>query len=140
MSYPYQCVCKVSRAYNKDGASFRFFPSYTPSPLTRPSSPRWEACHWIFRSLRSPTNPVPLPPKGDAGGALHAYLFLHHKAPSAQSRAGLLCFAGCCVSVTIRRRTSRILRKCCSGLLRGRGGSGIWDIPRCYLQVSLLLC
>ena len=37
-----------------------------PCATTWPSSPRWEACHWIFRSLRSPTNPVPLPPKGDA--------------------------------------------------------------------------
>ena len=24
--------------------------------------PRWEACHWIRGSLRSPMNPVPLPP------------------------------------------------------------------------------
>ncbi len=34
-----------------------------PFPL-RGTSPRWEACHWIFRSLRSLTNPVPLPPQG----------------------------------------------------------------------------
>ena len=31
--------------------------------LTAPPLPRWEACHWIFRSLRFPTNPVPLPPR-----------------------------------------------------------------------------
>jgi hypothetical protein len=37
-----------------------------PCATSWPSSPRWEACHWIFRSLRSPTNPVPLPPQGDA--------------------------------------------------------------------------
>ena len=35
-----------------------------PFPL-RGTSPRWEACHWIFRSLRSLTNPVPLPPQGE---------------------------------------------------------------------------
>ncbi len=35
-----------------------------PFPL-RGNSPRWEACHWIFRSLRSLTNPVPLPPQGE---------------------------------------------------------------------------
>ena len=34
-----------------------------PFPL-RGTLPRWEACHWIFRSLRSLTNPVPLPPQG----------------------------------------------------------------------------
>ena len=35
-----------------------------PFPL-RGTSPRWEACHWIFRSLCSLTNPVPLPPQGE---------------------------------------------------------------------------
>ena len=30
--------------------------------LAPPPLPRWEACHWIFGSLRPPTNPVPLPP------------------------------------------------------------------------------
>ena len=47
----------------------RFFPILTlqhPFATSWPSSPRWEACHWILRSLCSPTNPVPLPPKGDA--------------------------------------------------------------------------
>ena len=28
--------------------------------------PHWEACHWILSRLWFPTNPVPLPPKGDA--------------------------------------------------------------------------
>ena len=37
---------------------------YTLLPL-RGISPRWEACHWIFRSLRFLTNPVPLPPQGE---------------------------------------------------------------------------
>ena len=36
--------------------------------LTAPPSPRCEACHWIFGSLCSPTNPVPLPPR--CAGAL----------------------------------------------------------------------
>ncbi len=36
----------------------------TPFPASR-DFPRWEACHWIFRSLRSLTNPVPLPPQGE---------------------------------------------------------------------------
>ena len=36
----------------------------TPFPTSR-DFPRWEACHWIFRSLRSLTNPVPLPPQGE---------------------------------------------------------------------------
>ena len=46
-----------------------FFPILTlqhPFATSWPSSPRWEACHWILGSLCSPTNPVPLPPKGDA--------------------------------------------------------------------------
>ena len=63
------------------------------------------------------------------------------KAPSAYSRSGLSHFAGSCVfSVTVRRRTIRILRRCCSGLLCGCGGNGIWGIQGCYLQVSLLFC
>ena len=37
-----------------------------PCATSWPSSPRWEACHLILRSLRSLTNQVPLPPKGDA--------------------------------------------------------------------------
>ena len=35
-----------------------------PLPL-RGTSPRWEACHLILRSLCSPTNQVPLPPQGE---------------------------------------------------------------------------
>ena len=35
--------------------------------LTAPPSPRCEACHTILRSLRSPTNRVPLPPRCAVG-------------------------------------------------------------------------
>ena len=35
--------------------------------LAPPPLPRCEACHWIFGSLRSPTNPVPLPPRYSVG-------------------------------------------------------------------------
>ena len=47
-----------------------------PFPL-RGTSPRWEACHWIFRSLRSLTNPVPLPPQGETR-ALRNWLFMSY--------------------------------------------------------------
>ena len=49
------------------------FPSEPSGPApfgaNAPPLPRWEACHWIFGSLCSPTNPVPLPPR-KAGGQL----------------------------------------------------------------------
>ena len=35
----------------------------TPFGANAPPLPRWEACHWIFGSRCSPTNPVPLPPR-----------------------------------------------------------------------------
>ena len=47
-----------------DRVSYLCSAPYTLLPL-RGISPRWEACHWIFRSLRSLTNPVPLPPQGE---------------------------------------------------------------------------
>ena len=34
-----------------------------PSPTNPVPLPPEEACHWIFGSLRFPTNPVPLPPR-----------------------------------------------------------------------------
>ena len=47
-----------------DRVSYLCSAPYTLLPL-RGISPRWEACHWIFRSLRFLTNPVPLPPQGE---------------------------------------------------------------------------
>ena len=49
-----------------DNASYSFLHHSGGTPLwwlAPPPLPRWEACHWIFGSLRSPINPVPLPPR-----------------------------------------------------------------------------
>ena len=45
-----------------------------PLVPTAPPSPRCEACHWIFGSLCSPTNPVPLPPRKSGGTTTRALL------------------------------------------------------------------
>ena len=45
-----------------------------PLVPTAPPLPRCEACHWIFGSLCSPTNPVPLPPRCAGGTITRAML------------------------------------------------------------------
>ena len=78
LTLPYKSSSLVQNVFSvhrfaQGAADWRSGPRWTilsllcpvhPFPL-RGTSPRWEACHWIFRSLRSLTNPVPLPPQGE---------------------------------------------------------------------------